>query len=237
MSAVVEQVSEPTSHPLDRPIWSALTGPQTQLASGSARAWRIDPAVGLFAAAADPADGAALAGFMADGAPLILFDDAPVLPPHLHVTVVTEPMVQMVADTVASPSPGAALAPLGEADAAEMLALATLTRPGPFLARTHELGGFVGVRAGGRLVAMAGTRLRVPGHVEVSGVCTHPEHRGHGHAARLTLAVATAILAEGELPFLHTFARNTGAIALYERLGFRLCRRLTATMLTPEAPR
>lgn len=223
-------------HPLDRPIWSALTGPQAHLASGGARAWRIDAEVGLFAAAADPDDGAALAAFMTDGAPLILFDDAPSSLPRERLTVVTEPMVQMIAETVAPPGPDASIAPLGEADAAEMLALATLTRPGPFLARTHELGGFVGVRADGRLVAMAGTRLRVAGHVEVSGVCTHPEHRGHGHAARLTLAVAAAIGAEGHRPFLHTFARNAGAIALYERLGFRIRRRLTATMLTPEPP-
>ncbi len=194
---------------------------------------RIDPAIGLFAAAAQPADGEALAGFMADGSPLILFEDAAVPPPRPDTSVVAEPMVQMVADTISTPPDGAPIVPLGDVDAAEMLALATLTRPGPFLARTHELGGFVGIRAGGRLVAMTGTRLRVDGHVEVSAVCTHPDHRGAGHAARLIATVAAAIMAAGDQPFLHTFAHNVGAIGLYERLGFRIRRRPVAVMLTP----
>ena len=47
---------------------------------------------------------------------------------------------------------------LEDADAPEMLALARLTEPGPFLARTHVLGTFRGIRVGGRLAAMAGER-------------------------------------------------------------------------------
>nr|WP_240898070.1 GNAT family N-acetyltransferase [Agromyces luteolus] len=103
-----------------------------------------------------------------------------------------------------------------------MLALARLTEPGPFEARTHELGGFVGVRepTTGALVAMAGERMRPDGHTEVSGVCTHPDHRGRGLAAALSIAVARRILARSETPFLHAYARNRPAVALYERLGF-----------------
>lgn len=122
---------------------------------------------------------------------------------------------------------------LGEADAAEMLALATLTRPGPFFVRTHRLGRFLGIRRGGRLVAMAGERLRPPGFTEVSGVCTHPDHRGHGHAARLMRAVADAILARGETPFLTCYADRPATIALYERLGFRTRATIQATILSP----
>jgi predicted GNAT family acetyltransferase len=101
-----------------------------------------------------------------------------------------------------------------------MLALAALTEPGPCFARTHTMGRFIGVRDGGRLVAMAGERLRFAGHVEVSGVCTHPEFRGRGLARRLSAAVTAEIQRRGKQAFLHAWTRNTAAIALYQSLGF-----------------
>ena len=103
-----------------------------------------------------------------------------------------------------------------------MLALATLTEPGPFLRRTHAMGTFRGIRIGGRLVAMAGERLRFPGYTEVSGVCTHPEFRGRGLARRLSAVVAGGIEARGEQAFLHAWKSNHSAISLYEGLGFRV---------------
>jgi predicted GNAT family acetyltransferase len=121
-----------------------------------------------------------------------------------------------------------------------MLALATLTEPGPFFEKTHRLGDFVGVRAGGQLVAMAGERMKPDGFTEVSGVCTHPGHRGRGYAATLMRHVAARILARGETPFLHAYAtthththNNHAAIALYQRLGFALRREILMTRLTP----
>jgi predicted GNAT family acetyltransferase len=113
-----------------------------------------------------------------------------------------------------------------------MLALATLTRPGPFFERTHELGEFIGVREGGRLIAMAGERMKPDGFTEVSGVCTHPDFRGQGHAAALTRIVASRIRERGETPFLHAYASNAPAIALYERLGYRLRRNVLMVRLT-----
>jgi predicted GNAT family acetyltransferase len=44
--------------------------------------------------------------------------------------------------------------------------------------------------------------------------------------------MADAILARGETPFLHVYATNTGAIGLYETLGFTLRREMTMTVLT-----
>jgi predicted GNAT family acetyltransferase len=113
-----------------------------------------------------------------------------------------------------------------------MFALANLTRPGPFCERTHRLGDFVGVKVDGQLVAMAGERLRLPGFTEVSGVCTHPDHRGHGYAAALMSVVAGRIQGWGETPFLHVYAHNTGAIRLYEALGYRVRRVMKMTVLT-----
>ena len=104
----------------------------------------------------------------------------------------------------------------------EMLALATLTEPGPFLSRTHVMGRFVGIRIDGRLAAMAGERLSFPGFTEVSGVCTHPDFRENGLARRLSATVTARIQARGEQPFLHAWMSNAPAIRLYESLGFEI---------------
>jgi predicted GNAT family acetyltransferase len=115
-----------------------------------------------------------------------------------------------------------------------MLALAELTDPGPFGRRSIELGRFVGFRAEGELVAMAGERLHPPGFSEVSAVCTHPDHRGQGLARELVLAVACEVQARGEVPFLHVDATDDPhprVVGLYERLGFRVSRRGQLTIL------
>jgi predicted GNAT family acetyltransferase len=109
---------------------------------------------------------------------------------------------------------------LGADDTPRMAALVRRTEPGPWFERTAELGRFIGFEAGGRLVAMAGERVRVPGHTEISAVCTDPDWRGQGLAADLMRLVSQAIVARGEQPFLHVLAGNARAIALYEKLGF-----------------
>jgi len=121
-------------------------------------------------------------------------------------------------------------------DAEEAVALTALTEPGPFLARTIGLGRYVGVRQNGRLMAMAGERFRVPGFVEISAVCTHPDVRGRGFGAALTLDVAHAIRRRGEEAFLHVLEDNAGAIALYERLGFVLRRRIEVVSVQWRGP-
>ena len=199
-----------TDHPLDRPVWNALATRQAGVAQGDARALRFAPEYGLFAAAADTsADSlAALAALVPPrGAVALIQALAP--PPVPETTAQSATIWQMSAETLA---PGASadveIVPLTEADAAEMLALATLTEPGPFFARTHQLGDFIGVKQHGRLVAMAGERMQPTGFTEVSGVCTRPECRGRGYAGALSRAVADKILARGETPFLHVYAHN-----------------------------
>jgi predicted GNAT family acetyltransferase len=125
----------------------------------------------------------------------------------------------MVADRV-DPADAAFGEPLTAADAQDMLALAELTRPGPFAARTVELGHFFGIRHDGRLVAMVGERMRVAGWTEVSGVSTHPDVRGRHLAERLVRRIVGGIVARGERPFLHVLATNRPALGLYRRLGF-----------------
>lgn len=208
--------------PLDNPIWHALTTRQTHLANGDGLARRFREDIGPFAAAQDHgaaavAELAALAH--ADDDMSLLQRDPP--PPPAGVTLkLNAAGVQMVATAITAGGAAPRIEALGDADAAEMLALATLTRPGPFRAATHTMGRFIGVRDGGRLVAMAGERMQMDGFVEVSGVCTHPDYRGRGLAAALSRAVADRVLREGDTPFLHAYASNTGAIDLYRDLGF-----------------
>ena len=117
---------------------------------------------------------------------------------------------------------------------ADMLALVELTRPGPFGPRTIEMGRYLGFRVGGRLAAMGGERLRPVGYTEVSGICTAPEHRGRGLAEALVRALASAIQARGEVPFLHVHVGSPSeatASALYRRLGFRERSRRTLAIL------
>ena len=221
------------AHPLDRPAWSSLIAGWSRLAVRSGSALRLSPEYGPFAATPEtsPADLEDLAGFDPGDDGLWLVEPDAIVPPGALAVALSARCVQM---TAAAISPGEAafeLVPLGEPDGPEMLALARLTRPGPFAARTHALGGFVGVKQDGRLVAMAGERMKPEGFCEVSGVCTHPDHRGRGYAAGLMRIVAGRILERGETLFLHSYETNTGAIALYQTLGFRLRRTVVLTIL------
>jgi GNAT superfamily N-acetyltransferase len=130
------------------------------------------------------------------------------------------------------------IVPLTADDVPAMVDLARRTEPGPFRDRTIELGGYVGIRRNGTLAAMAGQRFSAPGPdgrgwTEVSAVCTDPAFRGQGLATRLMRAVAAGIRAQGDEVFLHVLDSNTGAIALYERIGFTRVATVGVTVLTP----
>lgn len=221
------------THPLDRAIWTALNTRRAGFAIGTGRTRRIDPAIGLFVAAADHTDAslADVAALLSPGEMVGMIETAAwPLPSSLRATG-RHALLQMTATAIVPGPTRTDIVPLSNYDAADMLALATLTRPGPFFAATHRLGGYVGVRREGVLIAMAGTRLALPGYTEVSAICTHPDHRGGGIAAALTRHVATGILAAGDIPFLTSYADNAGAIAVYTRLGFRARRELIFTTI------
>jgi len=208
---------------LDRPVWSALATQHARFAVGGERARRFAPDIGPLAASRDddPDSLAALAA-LADAGPLVLLQADPIRLPPAVVATSTAAGVQLVLAELVDVAPDPRIVALGADAAPAMLALATLTRPGPFAARTHELGAFYGVVDGGALVAMAGVRLAQPGFVEISGVCTHPDARGRGYARSLSAHVARGVRARGATPYLHAYATNTAAIALYESLGFRI---------------
>jgi predicted GNAT family acetyltransferase len=211
-------------HPLERPVWASLTTHHALLSEGNTLARRFARDVNLFASARDdtPEAVAALPTLVQPGETVFVLQVPKIVIPPGLVEVKAGEGVQMVATrSVLSETVGDILT-LTEEDAPEMLELATLTEPGPFLPRTHTMGTFLGIRIGGRLVAMAGERMRFPGYTEVSGVCTHPEFRGRGLARRLSAAIAARIQGRGDQAFLHAWKNNHTAISLYEGLGFKV---------------
>lgn len=208
---------------LDDIMWQALSGAQRRYSSGNERARRFargfSPIAG-FPVAQQP-EFAALREFCDPGEHFYVDrweGEAPEgwrIDAHSH-------MVKMVWD---GPTPLEDAAPdavpLGQQHAQAALALAQLTRPGPFGLRTIELGDYFGVFEDGQLVAMAGERMQAGTLREISGVCTSPSHQGRGLARRLMLKLVARELQRGETPFLHVMRDNVAARSLYARMGFR----------------
>jgi ribosomal protein S18 acetylase RimI-like enzyme len=223
-------------HPLDNPIWQALSTTHAGFAQTCNSARKFPREVSVLAGFSEPTpeNYASLASLLNPGETIGLFLQAPPDPPPAWTIVSTGPLVQMLYDH--SSSRGAdgkefrsgkvrsdqpEFIPLTHADVPEMLTLTQLTKPGPFGERTHEMGDYFGIRSAGTLAAMAGERLRLPGYTEISAVCTHPDHLGRGYASTLMEMLMERICGRGELPFLHVRSDNLRAIQVYERLGFR----------------
>jgi GNAT superfamily N-acetyltransferase len=122
-------------------------------------------------------------------------------------------------------------------DAAAMVALTDAAFPGYFRPRTCAMGHYYGVRDPedpNRLVAMAGERLCPFPFREISGVCTHPEHRGHGYAAALIAQVLEKQRSLGASSTLWVANTNRKAIDLYLRLGFYRVREVQLHRVTRE---
>ncbi|MFI0091989.1 GNAT family N-acetyltransferase [Streptomyces bobili] len=222
-------------HVLDNPALASLTGPHARFAERRGRVLRYPVDVSPWLAVPDDPDAgdwADLASLAGPGGEVPLPGFPGEVPAGWEITQRIEG-VQFVDEGLAA-APDTEAVRLGPADVPEMLALVARTQPGPFERRTIELGTYLGIRRDGTLVAMAGERLHPPGWTEISAVCTDSAVRGQGLATRLILAVAHGIRERGETPFLHTSAANTGAIRLYESLGFGLRRR--TAFLAARAP-
>jgi ribosomal protein S18 acetylase RimI-like enzyme len=229
----MRRIIEADPKALERPPWSALTTTHAAFALGNELARRYRPDIAPMAAVREVSDACleALVAIMNPGDVVGLFNSEPVAGARHLVAIVQKTVDQMVFEPRAAPLPGGEHVVLAEADVPQMMQLVELTQPGPFAARTIVLGSYIGVRKGGQLIAMAGERMRFDGFTEISAVCTHPDHRGRGHASFLVSTLTHAILQRGETPFLHLFSDNTGAAALYRKLGFAFRRTLAVTVL------
>jgi len=237
--ATLAPASDPTaeSHPLDNVVWNALTGRQSEFAEGDDRAHRYLVDVAPFAGLRDysPASTASLLPLASEGHRLAIFSVEPMPPVEGLAVLLAGTGHQMIASRVVPPRQLRDVERLDDSAVSEMLALVERSQPGPFAVRTNRLGGYLGLRAGGQLIAMTGERMKIDGFTEISAVCTHPDHRGHGYAHDLVSLVAQAVLDRGEQPFLHVFSENFPAIALYERLGFAIRRTLHVTVLAAKS--
>lgn len=226
-------VHDSSGHPLDHPIWTALTTTQQALAEGDARARRYPTEMTPFADMPDLSaeNFAALGAMMSSKDIAVLFTPDAVTPPAGFNVALADTGEQMVGTPAETPTNGVDIVTLGAADVPAMLELTALTKPGPFSARTHELGTFLGIRIDGLLVAMTGERLKPAQYTEMTAVCVHPSHRGHGYGQMLLGAVARQIVSRGEIPFLHVLTSNHSAIALYRRQGMEIRSRFHVTVL------
>ena len=210
---------------LDNPVLAALYYSQDELGRCSEQAAVYHPDISPLAGLTEPLSPALgeLAALVPGGSGVGVVTVEEALPerPEWRVLGVMR-LHQMVCE---APSAEAEeFDDLTTADVPEMLELAQLTDPGPFLDRTIEMGRYIGVRTDRRLVAMAGERMRLPGWVEISAVCTHPDGRGHGYASRLVACLLKDCFANQQGAFLHVrdgSVSEASATAIYERLGFR----------------
>jgi ribosomal protein S18 acetylase RimI-like enzyme len=218
---------------LDNPVYAALCGAHARFAQVSGRARRYPADIAPFLALPSlpsAEDWRDAAGLVAPGTfAAVRYSDAE-LPDAWHAVEEFD-LVQMIGERVTGGDCPEAIR-LGAADVPEMLELVAQTEPGPFLPRTIELGDYLGIRCDGALVAMAGERFQLDGWTEISAVCTHTEHRGRGLASQLTRALIARIQLRSQRVFLHVLSANTGAIRLYEELGFRARQTATITVVT-----
>jgi ribosomal protein S18 acetylase RimI-like enzyme len=210
-----------TSHILDNPAWAALTGPHAKIAEVEGKARRYPPEVSLFNAIDDIDDQeswrdlAKLAG--TDATPVFIRREIRV--PAQWETVYSGVGFQLLGDQVEG-SKDPTVVTLTNDDVPQMVDLVARTEPGPFAPRTIELGGYIGFKEDGKLIAMAGRRMNPTGWVEISAVCTDPDFRGRGMAGRLVRTLVANIKESGDMPFLHASITNENAIRLYESMGF-----------------
>lgn len=108
----------------------------------------------------------------------------------------------------------------------DLLALVNLVQPGYFRDRTPELGNYYGIYKEDKLIAVTGERMKMNGYTELSAIVTHPAHTGRGYAKQLITYVSNNAFNQDQIPFLHVANTNIGAIALYEKLGFRTRREM-----------
>jgi ribosomal protein S18 acetylase RimI-like enzyme len=215
---------------LDNPAWHALNGRHAHLAQNLGPILRYSSDVSPFIGFERAADAAALPDVLAEGETALIWWPQELETPAGLDLIVRFPILQLAAFDF-QPAKVEPAGVMGDDDVADMIALTALTKPGPFTTRTRHFGHYVGVREQGKLIAMAGERMKPGNFTEISAICTHPDYQGRGLAKRLTQIIGKRIVEAGQAPFLNVLPENVSARALYDRLGFRLRRQMFVHLL------
>ena len=217
---------------LDNPIWESLTSNHANMARTNCSARRYASHVSTLAAMSKPTPAA-----FSDLATLVKSEEHVALftAESLQVgddwEIIRSRLIEQMICTELMWKPRSSPLELGRNDVPEMLALIAATEPGPFLAETIQMGRYFGIRSNdGRLIAMAGERLKPKSFTEISAVCTDPKYRGRGHAKALVSFLSARILSEGRIPFLHVKTENEARF-LYERIGFHVRSEMHLTVI------
>ena len=220
--------------PFHDPIWNALHTAHQPLALATRLACKYPHDVAPFAAISANTSAALtdLHSLMLPGEATWLFHDPPPHTAGLRYEI-SLPCLQMLFPSDFAPpetNNPAIILPLDATHGPEMVALTDIAFPGFFRSRTHVLGHYFGIRdESGQLVAMCGERIiaNAPDGTawhEISGLCTHPKHRGHGYGTLLLRTLIDFQRGLNAVSILHVGSSNTSAIALYHHLGFQTLR-------------
>jgi len=215
-------------HVLDNPIFNALTSGNKNLSEGSGDVRFFSRDVAPFVGMRNntPDEFARLYEILPFKGNFAIFTPAEVEIPgpwkiNYHLN-----LLQMVYEAETPLTGTEVPVALGEEDIPAMIALTQLTTPGPFFSRTIDFGNYLGLFEGDQLVSLAGQRLQPSPYIEISAVCTHPEHLGKGYASKLLKEQIRLIRQQGNIPFLHVLKDNLSAVNVYKRLGFTVRREM-----------
>jgi GNAT superfamily N-acetyltransferase len=219
-------------HLFSNPVWHSLRTNHRHLAVRQGNACRYPADVAPFAAVAEPARLPELRSLLEPEESVWVIGEGYPTVEELPVQQVIECLQMVLPASAPVPDSAGTVQMLGEDDAADMVSLTDLAFPGFYRIRTPALGSYFGVRSGGELVAMGGERFSLEGYPEISGVCTHPSHRGKGYAASLISQLARNHRRAGLVSWLHVTSANRNAIDLYLRLGFEVARKITVSQVS-----
>ena len=218
------------------PVWSALHTKHRHFALTAGDACRYPADVAPFAAVASPSADALLQlhSLLAPAESVWIVGESYPQPAKLAFEQTLLCLQMVLPAELVPPASTIEILPLSNDHAPEMVALTDLAFPGFFRSRTCEMGSYFGIRSNGQLIAMGGERFTLEGYPEISGICTHPDHRGKGYAESLIWHLVRNHRREGLVSWLHVSATNQRAIDLYRRMGFTEVRRVTLNLVSRE---